>query len=436
MLNTKTFQENLEKLNPDLKSQRYLLAISGGVDSMVLFHFFENLNLKFEVAHINYGLRGEDSDADELLVQDICEKYKVAVHLYKVSEKDQKPKNSIQEWARNLRYDFFRKIQEKENLDFIVTAHHLNDDLETFLINLSKASGIRGLSGIPSNENCILRPLLPFTKDEIYAFAKANKIEFREDLSNQKSDYLRNKIRNEITPKLLETNENFLENFGQSLSYLKETKNFVEEKIADIEEEIISEKGNHLELNKKRFLKESDFVQFEILRKFRFISGEELLKIKNAETGKTFISSEYHLTIDRENLILKKIVNELEEDSAEEILLELNAENEMIFPENIQEEILELGNLNWKIDAEKIQFPLKLRRRKEGDIFHPIGMIGKKKIAKFFKDEKFPIFAQRKIWLLCDEKNDILGIIPFRQDSRFAATKESKEIINIKLERF
>lgn len=433
MLNTNTFQENLEQLNSDFKTKKYLLAISGGVDSMVLFHFFQSLNLKFEVAHINYGLRGKHSDEDELLVRNICKKNNVPFHFYQVFEKDQKPKNSIQEWARNLRYNFFRKIQEKENIDFIVTAHHLNDELETFLINLSKASGIKGLSGIPSNENQILRPLLPLTKEEIYAFAKEKGIVFREDLSNQKSDYLRNKIRNEITPKLLETNENFLENFGKSLSYLKKTRNFVEDKIAEIEKEIFTDKGNYLQLNKKRFLKESDFVQFEMLRKFGFVSAEEISKIKNAETGKTFISSEYHLTIDRENLILKKIVNEVEEDSAEEILLELNAENEVIIPENIQKEILQLGKLNWKIDAEKIQFPLKLRRRKEGDIFHPIGMIGKKKIAKFFKDEKFPIFAQPKIWLLCDEKNDILGIIPFRQDGRFAATKESKEIINVKL---
>ena len=433
MHNTTAFQENLEQLNPDFKTKKYLLAISGGVDSMVLFHFFQRLNLKFEVSHINYGLRGKDSDADELLVRNICKKNNVPFHFYQVFEKDQKPKNSIQEWARNLRYDFFRKIQEKENIDFIVTAHHLNDDLETFVINLSKASGIKGLSGIPSNENSILRPLLPFTKEEIYVFAKENNIEFREDLSNQKNDYLRNKIRNEITPKLLETNENFLENFGKSLSYLKETRDFVEEKIAELEQKIISEKGNYLELNKKRFLKESDFVHFEILRKFGFTSLEEILKIKNAETGKTFISSEYHLTIDRENLILKKIVNDEEENSAEEIILELYAENEIIFPENIRKEILQMGNLTWKIDAEKVHLPLKLRGRKEGDVFHPIGMIGKKKIAKFFKDEKFPIFAQPKIWLLCDEKNDILGIIPFRQDGRFAATKESREIINVKL---
>lgn len=433
MLNITTFRGNLQNLNPDFQSKKFLLAVSGGVDSMVLFYLFQSLHVQFEVAHMNYGLRGKESDADEFLVKNICNRNKVEFHLYQVSEKDQKPKNSIQEWARNLRYDFFKKIKKNRNIDYIVTAHHLNDNLETFLINLSKASGINGLSGIPANENSILRPLLPFSKDEMYAFAKENNIEFREDLSNQKCDYLRNKIRNEITPKLLEINENFLENFGKSLSYLNETKDFVMENISEIETEIITRDENFMAINKKRFLAERDFVQFELLRKYGFNSPAEISKIKIAATGKTFISSEYHLTMDRENFILKKIVNEVEEDSAQEIILELNSQNEIIFPDTIHNEIEKSGNVHWEIDAQKIHLPLKLRRRKEGDTFQPIGMIGKKTIAKFFKDEKFPIFARQQIWLLCDEKNDILGILPFRQDGRFAANKESKDLIKVKI---
>lgn len=433
MLNTKTFQANLDAINPDFRSQKYLLAVSGGVDSMVLSYLFKVSGLEFNIAHVNYHFRGEDSDLDQKLVEDFCENHDIKFHLKDVSEEEKSKMKSLQMWARKIRYDFFFDLVNEENLDFIVTAHHLNDDLETFLINLSKASGIKGLSGIPANENAVLRPLLPFSKEEIYDFAKVNKIEFREDLSNQKSDYLRNKIRNEITPKILETNDHFLENFGKSLSYLKETKSFVEEKITEIEREIIVEKPDHFELDKKQFLKESNFVQFEILRKFGFVSMEEILKITKAETGKTFISKDFHLKIDREILFIKKVVDEVQEDSTEEIILELNSENEIILPENIRKEILELGKLNWTIAAEKIQFPLKLRRRREGDVFHPIGMIGKKKIAKFFKDEKIPIFAQQKIWLLCDGKNDILGILPFRQDGRFAAGKESKDLIKVKI---
>ena len=428
MLNTKAFQDHLEKLLPEFRTKKYLLAISGGVDSMVLMSLFKNFDLSFEVSHINYSLRGNDSEADEILVRNSCEKFHIPFHLYQVTEKDKKPTNSIQEWARNLRYDFFKKIKNERNLDFIVTAHHLNDDLETFLINLSKASGIKGLSGIPSNENNILRPLLNFSKEEIYDFAKENKIEFREDLSNQNNDYLRNNIRNEITPKLLEINENFLQNFGKSLSYLKETKNFVEEKISETEKKIIAECEDHFELNKHLFLAESDFVQFEILRKFGFQNPDEILKIKNADPEKIFISGDYHLTIDRKIFILKKIVNELETAFTEEILLELSPENKIIFPKNLQTEIKELGNLNWNMDTEKIQLPLYLRRKKAGDLFYPTGMTGKKKISKFFKDEKIPLLIQRKIWIICDSKNEILGVLPYRQDRRFLATKKTTKI--------
>ena len=433
MLNSNTFPLILQQLFADYKKAKFLLAISGGVDSMVLFDLFKKADLKFEVAHLNYKLRGSDSEQDQKLVEQICKKNQIPFHLYEVSELDNKPKNSIQEWARNLRYNFFRKIQKEENLDFIITAHHLNDQLETFIINLSKASGIKGLSGIPSNENQIIRPLLGFSKDEIYNFAKENTIEFREDLSNQKSDYLRNKIRHEIVSQLRETNDHFLENFGKSIYYLNQTKNFVDEQISKIENEIIIHKQNYLIINKELFFKETDFVQFEILRKFGFKEVNEIAKISKAETGKKFFSTEYQLTIDREILMIKRIVDKAEESLDEELILKLDGENEIIIPEHLHTEIKELGNFNWKIDSDKITFPLKLRRKKDGDLFHPIGMIGKKKISKFFKDEKIPILAQQKIWLLCDDNDQILGVIPYRQDRKFAVTKEAKNNIKVKL---
>ncbi|WHF50468.1 tRNA lysidine(34) synthetase TilS [Chryseobacterium gotjawalense] len=432
MINPKTFQHALHELSADYRNAYFLLAVSGGADSMVLLHLFRLSDLKFQVAHINYKLRGSDSDEDQKLVQEFCKKHTIPFHLYEVSEKDNRPKNSIQDWARNIRYDFFRKIQQDQKLDFIVTAHHLNDQLETFIINLSKASGIKGLSGIPANDHNILRPLLGFSKQEIYDFAKENKIEFREDLSNQKNDYLRNKIRNETVPQLLQVNENFLENFGKSISYLNQSKNFIEEQISEIEKEIIIHQEDYLIMKKDLFFNQSDFVRFEILRKYGFNDSKEIEKIRKAKTGKKFISSEYQLVIDREILILKKIVNEIETLDKEEIILTLNDENQILIPDPVLSEINEFGKLDWKFNAAKILFPLKLRRKKEGDLFHPIGMIGKKKISKFFKDEKIPILAQQKIWLLCDGEDHILGVLPLRQDRRFAASKESPEIIKVK----
>ncbi len=431
MLTEKTFKQNLSALLENFKEKEFLLAVSGGVDSMVLASLFKVLGLKFEVAHINYKLRGDDSDSDQKLIENFCKNHQMKFHLYEVSEKDKKPENSIQNWARNLRYDFFKNILKKENLDFLVTAHHLNDQLETFIINLSKASGIRGLSGIPKNENRILRPLLIFSKDEIYDFAKENKIEFREDLSNKKNDYVRNFIRNEIAPKLLETNENFLPNFAKSLEYLNQTKHFVEEKISEIEKEIILEKENTIIINKEKFFSQSDFVKFEILRKFGFENRNEIAKISEAEKGKIFQSNDFQMIVERNELVL---VEKLEVGSwklEDEILLEINDKNEINLANYIDEPETQNSKTVWIFDFDKISFPLKLRKKKDGDSFFPIGMIGKKKISKFFKDEKIPILAKQKIRILCDGNDNVLGVIPFRQDRRFSADEKTENTLKV-----
>ncbi|WP_228448235.1 tRNA lysidine(34) synthetase TilS [Chryseobacterium sp. CH25] len=295
MLEKSNFRKQLENLIYQPENHTFLLAVSGGADSMVLAFLFRDLRdekqyseYSFQIAHINYKLRGEDSDRDQKVVQNFCEKNHIRFHLYEVSEKDKKPENSIQLWARELRYAFFKEIQEKENLKFLVTAHHLNDQLETFIINLSKAAGINGLSGIPANDNFILRPLLEFSKQEIYQFAEENNIEFREDLSNKKSDYLRNKIRNEIVPKLQETNDHFLENFKKSASYLNQTKDFVQKQIQEIENTLTVFNQDHKILSKEKLDQESDFVKFEILKKYGFNQEEEIPKIFKAENNSSF----------------------------------------------------------------------------------------------------------------------------------------------------
>ena len=424
MLHLKTFQRELQEICPDFLNQKFLLAVSGGVDSMVLLQLFKESKLQFEVAHVNYNLRGEDSFADQNLVENICKQFQIPFHLYKVSKKDNQPKNSIQEWARNLRYNFFRGIMQKRNLTFIVTAHHLNDQLETFLINLSKASGIKGLTGITANENQVLRPLLKFSKEVIYDFAKINKTEFREDLSNQKNDYLRNQIRNEVVPKLLEMNDYFLQNFEKSISYLKQTKDFLAHQILKIEKETITKKNSYFMVKKEQFFQQSDFVQFEILKKFGFASMEEISKIGKAEVGKKFISGGFELMIDREFLMINEVGNP--EIQINETVLTINAQDEIVIPENLRLEILRFGKLYWKIDPTKIQLPLMIRFKNEGDVFYPTGMVGKKKVSKFFKDEKIPILVHQKIWLLCDANNKILGVLPFRQDRRFLMKDKSK----------
>ncbi|MCW1964580.1 tRNA lysidine(34) synthetase TilS [Chryseobacterium viscerum] len=441
MLEKSSFISQLKNLVHEPENHTYLLAVSGGADSMVLASLFRDLGheikgskFQFQVAHINYKLRGNDSDLDQKTVQDFCEKNHIKFHLYEVSEKDRKPENSIQLWARELRYTFFKEIQEKEKLEFLVTAHHLNDQLETFIINLSKASGINGLSGIPSNDNDILRPLLNFSKKEIYQFAEENTIEFREDLSNKKNDYLRNRIRNEIVPVLMDTNDNFLENFRKSSLYLNQTKDFVRKQIQEIENRLTVFNPDYKILSKEKLYQESDFVKFEILKKYGFNQEEEIPKIFKAENNSSFFSEKYQLIVNRDELIFIDR-NDKQEIKEEIILIDHFNFSENQINVNLVDYIESIDGINkgfeWDFDAEKLHFPLRLRKQKEGDEFYPSGFSGKKKVSKFFRDEKLSILARQKIWILTDSNYSVLGIIPFRQDRRYAKNEKTKWSLKI-----
>ncbi|UKB83522.1 tRNA lysidine(34) synthetase TilS [Chryseobacterium sp. MEBOG06] len=441
MLKKSTFIYQLENLVYQPGTHTYLLAVSGGADSMVLASLFsdlrdfsQDLEPEFQIAHINYKLRGNDSDLDQKVVQDFCEKNHIKFHLYEVSEKDQKPENSIQLWARELRYRFFREIQEKEKLKFLVTAHHLNDQLETFIINLSKAAGINGLSGIPSNDNNTLRPLLSFSKKEIYRFAEENNIEFREDLSNKKSDYLRNKIRNEIVPTLMETNDHFLENFKKSSFYLNQAKDFVQQQIEKIENTLTLFNPEYKILSKEKLDQESDFVKFEILKKYGFTQEEEIPKIFKAENNSSFFSKEYQLTVNRDELIFIDR-SKKQAIGTKEIVIDHFDFKQNRMSINFVDTIGNIDGINkafeWEFDAEKLHFPLSLRKQEDGDEFYPMGFSGKKKVSKFFRDEKLSILARQKTWILTDSNNSVLGIIPFRQDRRYATNEKTKWSLKI-----
>lgn len=427
MLCREKILENLEKKIPNFSEKKFLLAVSGGVDSMTLLSIFldifkEKKNLF--VAHINYHLRGEDSLNDQKLVENFCNQNHIPYFIQSI--KKTKPTGSIQIWAREIRYQFFKEILEKNKINFLVTAHHLEDQWETFLINLSRGTGIGGLGGI-SEKNQIIRPLLSFTKAEIYHFAQENKIPYREDKSNQKNDYLRNQIRNEISPKIQNLNPEFWQNFKKTLSYINESKNFINEKINQILSEISIQKEENLLLDKEKLSLQSDFVKFEILKKYDFKSQKEIKKIFQAKVGRFFHSNLYTLYIDRKFITInpKNLENLEKKDeiwlpNKDKIDLEkfLGKEN---FPQNFC----------WNIDKDKIKFPLKIRKKKDGDFFYPIGMKGKKKISKYLKDEKIPLYEKHKIWLLSDDDENILGILPFRQDKRFFSEEKTKKTIKI-----
>lgn len=430
-LHLNNFKHELKSLQKDYLHKKFLVAVSGGADSMVLATLMKKAGCHFETAHVNYHLRGNDSERDQRLVEDFCRRNGIKLHLYSAERNSQSGK-SIQVWAREIRYRFFYQILEENNLDFIVTAHHLNDQLETFLINLSKSAGLKGLSGIPADSNKILRPLLNFTKDEIYSFAEANCVEFREDESNSKNDYLRNYIRNEISPKLLKTNEHFLENFSGSIKYISEAHEFITEEKNKILNKISAENDHQIVIDKKQFSTLSPLMQFEIMRSFGFESREEIVKIINAEKNKEFYSSSSKLLVDNEVLIIQNLNSE---KVFQDIILQLDENNIIRIPKKFSFPEILNEKKEWNIDAEKVFMPLKIRQKKDGDMFYPYGFQGRKLVSKFFKDEKLPILARQKTGILCDAKDQILGIIPLRQDRRFAADEKTEKSINIIFEK-
>ena len=300
------FKQNLLSLSENFSEKRFLLAVSGGVDSMVMASLFKELNCYFEIAHINYHFRGEDSNLDQQLVESYCQKHQIPFHLKDVTDKEKETMTSLQTWARDLRYNFFFDVLKNQNLDFIVTAHHLNDELETFIINLSRGSGIKGLSGIPNNKNQILRPLLNYSKESIYAFAKLHNIPFRVDKSNEKQDYLRNKIRHELTPKILDIFPNFLEQFQESLSYLNRVNRFYQTEIEKTFQEIfISGSKEEFILDKEKLFLKDKIVIVEVIRKLGF-TGIEIEKILNATNGKFFRSHSHEIHIKKNEWLCKK----------------------------------------------------------------------------------------------------------------------------------
>ncbi len=420
-------KEHLQSLHNATENQKFLLALSGGADSMVLADLFLKAGISFEAAHVNYHLRGENSNLDQQVVEDFCRQYNIILHKYDVTEKDKKPENSIELWARELRYRFFFRLLEEEQLDFIVMGHHLNDQLETFIINLSKASGITGLSGIPENNNKILRPLLHITKADIYKFAKENGVSFREDHTNQSRDYLRNQIRHDISPEMEKINPHFWENFDKSISFLNQAKNFIEEQLQKILDDIIiSEKNDEIILDKEKLASQSDFIRYEILKKYGFTSPVEQQKIFGAESGSQFKGNTLNIFVHRDQLIITHR-NISDEEAAQEIIL-IPGEP-VCFPEKIllSEDKLD-RNPYWEIDPQKVVLPLKLRKAKSGDFFQPKGMKGKKLVSKFFKDEKISILARQKVWLLSDSEENVVGIINYRQDGRFLPENNNPKI--------
>ncbi|NVK52470.1 MAG: tRNA lysidine(34) synthetase TilS [Flavobacteriaceae bacterium] len=414
-----------------LKDKKLLIAISGGVDSMVLTHLFAQLNYTIVLAHCNFKLRGIDSDADESFVKSQGKKLGLTTFTTQFdTEKIAKEKKlSVQITARELRYNWFQELVYDNGLDYIATAHHADDNLETFLINLTRKTGLEGLTGIPPVNNNIIRPLLPFSRDEIEAYAQNNKIEWREDKSNASTKYLRNKIRHQVVPVLKEINPNLLNSFQQTLSNLQGCQEIINTSISKIKKKTFDTSKNgivKIDISAFNKLKNPKPYLFELLKTYGFSEWNDVSNLLTAQSGKEVASKTHRLLKDRETLLLtqlKKIDQEvyfIEKDTNSiKKPLQLNLEY------NPTKTTFDVNTIY--IDTAKVKFPLTIRKWKVGDYFYPLGMQGKKKVSKFFKDLKFSAIDKENTWLLCST-NQIVWVIGHRQDKRFTSNNNNLAI--------
>jgi tRNA(Ile)-lysidine synthase len=411
------------------KTDKVLLAVSGGVDSVVMAYLFYNAGIEFAIAHCNFKLRGKESDEDEVFVS------KLAKNIFKTDFFSinfntevyaKKHKLSIQQSARELRYSWFEKIRSENHFDHIATAHHADDQLETFFINLMRGTGISGLSGIPLNQNHIIRPILFANRSEIEEFAKNNEYKFRNDSSNKSDKYLRNKIRLKLFPLLEKINPAFRDTITQSIQNLKNTELIYKEQLLKLNLKKTHQNGEiRIDISELRELKPVPHYLFEMISEYGFNRStcNDIFKSLNGISGKRFNSPTHTIIRNRENLIIYPNQIYMEQESDYLVVYgttELSVPMHLKFSEIKNSEDLQFnrGNNFAMLDMDRLTFPLVIRKWQEGDFFYPLGMKTKKKLSDYFIDKKMSLKEKSETWILCS-CNEIVWVIGHRIDERY-----------------
>ncbi len=443
-------------------SQKLLLAVSGGVDSVVMTDLFYKAGFDFVIAHCNFQLRQEESIRDELFVRSLEDKYnkKVCVKRFNTKQYAEENKISIQEAARNLRYDWFEEMltanrqpptDDSETLksirqqstgngqQFLATAHNADDNIETMLMFLFRGTGIHGLTGIKpfDKERKIIRPLLFVTRDEIKMYAEKNNLEWMEDSSNLSDKYTRNFFRHKIISLAEEYFPNAKQNLLENIHRFNETEQLYTQAIELHKKKLIEYKGNeiHIPVLKLKKTKPLDTIIWEIIKDYNFSAHQvnEIKKLFDADNS-SYISSSSHRIIKNRNWL---ILAPNEHEAANHILIEENDKQVKFKSGVLQFETA--STLNFKLqtvnniaqlDAKHIEFPLLLRKWKQGDYFYPLGMQKKKKLSRFFIDKKLSATDKENIWVL-EMNKKIVWIVCYRIDDRFKITASTKKILKI-----
>lgn len=426
------------------KGQKQLLAVSGGADSVALCELMQLSGYDFAIAHCNFQLRGEESERDEVFVKQLGSKYEkeVLVKRFNTIQFAEERRLSIQVAARELRYAWFNELvndsskEKDERFHYILTAHHANDNIETLLMNFFKGTGLAGLHGILPHQNKLVRPLLPFKKEEINDFIKIRELDFVEDSSNSSDKYTRNFLRLKVVPLLKEIYPSLDENLKQNIQRFTQAEVLYNESVKRYKKMLLEIKGNeiHIPVFKLTKIVAYQSLLFEILKEYSFLPSQvkEVESILFSETGKYVQSSTHQAIKNRRWLIIAPISTGLSthiviEEGNERIYYEdgsiairgqkLTEDTSLVTPKEIA-----------MLDAAEVSFPLLLRKWKQGDYFYPLGMSKKKKLSRFFIDQKLSKTEKEKIWVIESNKK-IVWVVNYRIDNRFRITDKTSNIL-------
>ena len=431
----KEFEEHIRDEFPEIFQEKCILGCSGGVDSVVLAHLCSRLKIDFALAHCNFQLRDDESDRDEEFVQDLGTRInkEVFVKTFNTGTYANKNKLSIQVAARELRYGWFKELAGQTGSAFVLIAHHADDMLETFIINLSRGTGIKGLSGIPSSSGIIRRPLLLFSKAQILHYAEQNELEWREDSSNKEYYYLRNKIRHQIIPLLKELHPTFLNNFLRTQEHLKGISALLNENTTRLKSALFRQEGEnwHIAIDDLSALEPLDPLLYTLFEEYGFTEWDNVRALLSASCGKQIFSKTHRLVRDRRELILAPVSTHV--DQPFEFSLDTTETGGPIPMEITSVDgIGETSKSILYVDKETLNNRLEVRKWKKGDYFYPLGMKGKKLISKYFKDERLNALEKEDQWLLFSGE-ELVWVIGRRADERFKVRPESQSILRFSL---
>ncbi len=417
---------------------KILLTVSGGVDSMVMMSLFAASGYRFGVAHCNFQLRGQESDEDEALVAEQARRYGVELfnRRFDTQGEMERTGESMEMAARRLRYTWFRSLCDEHGYNVIAIAHHINDSIETFFINMLRGTGLRGLTGISVQAGRIVRPLMFATRKDILDYATAHRIPYREDSSNRSTKYLRNKVRLGIVPMLREINPQFTTVMRRNISRLTDAQTFIDRSVELIRRDAMTEQGGLYTLHVDRIDASLPlgYVVYEILNSMFGFKGDTVDALCHAlqqnNTGRRFYSREWVATIDRGRIVIGRIADEdtcmtqveqgvLRSYCGHYEYCDIDMIDSVTTPDNVA-----------LVDADKLRFPLTLRRWQQGDWFVPFGMSGRKKVSDFLIDAKVSMAEKSRQFVLLSG-DDVVWVVGRRADDRFRLTRQTENVLKI-----